>query len=72
VFIASEDFLQKRARGLCRFLNFVVNHPILGNDEIVKLFLTEPKVTLKPSNLALTKIIIGFSKSIPSTNYRRG
>ncbi|KAJ3091662.1 Sorting nexin mvp1 [Quaeritorhiza haematococci] len=35
-----EAFLERRRRGLSRFINFVVNHPILREDETVQAFLT--------------------------------
>jgi len=38
---ANDEFLEKRRKGLYRFMNFISNHPILGNDEYLKLFLTE-------------------------------
>ncbi|KAI8973923.1 hypothetical protein BDB01DRAFT_808137 [Pilobolus umbonatus] len=35
-------FLEKRRKGLSRFINAVIRHPILRQDEIVSRFLTEP------------------------------
>ncbi|KAI9310557.1 hypothetical protein BX666DRAFT_1869510, partial [Dichotomocladium elegans] len=35
-------FLEKRRKGLSRFINAVVRHPVLRSDEIVIKFLTEP------------------------------
>jgi hypothetical protein len=37
---ADTAFLEKRRRGLLRFLNFVANHPSMRSDEIVTVFLT--------------------------------
>ncbi|KZT71962.1 hypothetical protein DAEQUDRAFT_763450 [Daedalea quercina L-15889] len=37
-----ENFLEQRRRGLARFLNFVVNHPIIKDDGLLAVFLTEP------------------------------
>ncbi|KAF8966276.1 hypothetical protein BDZ97DRAFT_1808557 [Flammula alnicola] len=39
---ADEQFLEQRRRGLARALNFVVNHPIMKEDGILNVFLTEP------------------------------
>ncbi|KAF7728007.1 Sorting nexin mvp1 [Apophysomyces ossiformis] len=35
-------FLEKRRKGLSRFINAIVRHPILHQDEVVIKFLTEP------------------------------
>ncbi|CDS12317.1 hypothetical protein LRAMOSA04512 [Lichtheimia ramosa] len=35
-------FLEKRRKGLSRFINAVVRHPVLRNDDVVIKFLTEP------------------------------
>ncbi|EMR65850.1 putative px domain-containing protein [Eutypa lata UCREL1] len=35
-------FIEKRRRGLARFLNGVVRHPILGQEQLVIMFLTVP------------------------------
>ncbi|GAA5799625.1 hypothetical protein HPULCUR_005041 [Helicostylum pulchrum] len=35
-------FLEKRRKGLSRFINAIIRHPILRKDEIVSRFLTEP------------------------------
>ncbi|CAJ0747867.1 1593_t:CDS:2, partial [Entrophospora sp. SA101] len=34
-------FLEKRRKGLARFLNFIARHPVLKNDDLVEMFLTE-------------------------------
>ncbi|EIN05981.1 hypothetical protein PUNSTDRAFT_54291 [Punctularia strigosozonata HHB-11173 SS5] len=36
-----ESFIEQRRRGLARFLNFVMNHPIIKDDGILAVFLTE-------------------------------
>ncbi|MBW0466375.1 hypothetical protein O181_006090 [Austropuccinia psidii MF-1] len=36
------QFLEKRRRGLQRFLTFLVNHPVISTDSILNTFLTEP------------------------------
>jgi hypothetical protein len=35
-------FLEKRRKGLSRFINAIIRHPILRQDDIVNRFLTEP------------------------------
>jgi len=35
-------FIEKRRRGLARYLNAVVRHPILGQEQLVVMFLTVP------------------------------
>ncbi|GBB85441.1 hypothetical protein RclHR1_11990001 [Rhizophagus clarus] len=40
-FTVDETFLEKRRRGLIRFLNFIVRHPVLKNEYLVEMFLTE-------------------------------
>lgn len=39
-----DAFLEKRRKGLTRFINFVARHPILREDAVVVVFLTEPTV----------------------------
>lgn len=41
-----DSFLEKRRKGLLRFINAVVRHPELKRDEVVDRFLTEPSVIL--------------------------
>ncbi|KAL8940494.1 MAG: hypothetical protein Q9216_002781 [Gyalolechia sp. 2 TL-2023] len=36
------NFVEKRRRGLVRFANALVRHPVLGQEELVKMFLTVP------------------------------
>jgi sorting nexin-8 len=45
-FTVDESFLEKRRKGLTRFLNFVARHPVLKDDELVEMFLTEQSVSL--------------------------
>ncbi|CAG8653983.1 4819_t:CDS:2, partial [Ambispora leptoticha] len=40
-FTVDESFLEKRRKGLIRFLNFIARHPVLRDDELIKIFLTE-------------------------------
>lgn len=37
-------FIEKRRRGLARYLNAVVRHPVLGQEQLVIMFLTVPTV----------------------------
>lgn len=37
-------FIEKRRRGLARFLNTLIRHPILGQEQLVIMFLTVPTV----------------------------
>ncbi|KAJ3555989.1 hypothetical protein NM688_g2277 [Phlebia brevispora] len=39
-----ESFIEQRRRGLTRFLNFVVNHPVIKEDGLLAVFLTEPSL----------------------------
>jgi sorting nexin-8 len=36
------DFLERRRRGLVRFMNSIVRHPVLRGDDIVVAFITVP------------------------------
>jgi sorting nexin-8 len=38
-------FIEKRRRGLARFLNALVRHPVLGQEQLVVMFLTVPTVS---------------------------
>ncbi|KDQ61722.1 hypothetical protein JAAARDRAFT_172106 [Jaapia argillacea MUCL 33604] len=37
-----ENFIEQRRRGLARFLSFVINHPVIKEDGLLAVFLTEP------------------------------
>ncbi|GBE86450.1 hypothetical protein BKA93DRAFT_808821 [Sparassis latifolia] len=39
-----ESFLEQRRKGLARFLNFVINHPVIKEDGLLTVFLTEPSL----------------------------
>jgi sorting nexin-8 len=39
------SFIEKRRRGLARFLNAVVRHPVLSQEQLVVMFLTVPTVS---------------------------
>jgi hypothetical protein len=45
-------FLEKRRRGLVRFVNALVRHPILAIEQLVIMFLTVPTVCLASSSAA--------------------
>ncbi|KIM44744.1 hypothetical protein M413DRAFT_442700 [Hebeloma cylindrosporum] len=51
---ADEQFLEQRRRGLARSLNFVVNHPILKEDGVLAVFLTEPSFETWRKQCAIT------------------
>jgi len=38
-------FLEKRRRGLARFINAVIRHPVLNQEQLVIMFLTVPTVS---------------------------
>lgn len=49
-------FIEKRRRGLARFLNALVRHPVLGQEQLVIMFLTVPTelaVWRKQANLSV-------------------
>ncbi|KAG8776854.1 Sorting nexin mvp1, partial [Ceratobasidium sp. 428] len=50
-----DSFLEQRRRGLARFLNFVLNHPVLSQDGLLSVFLTEPHLETwrKQNNISL-------------------
>ncbi|KAG8936001.1 Sorting nexin mvp1 [Tulasnella sp. 418] len=37
-----EIFIEQRRRGLSRFMNFIVNHPVIASDGLLSVFLSEP------------------------------
>ncbi|KZS94324.1 hypothetical protein SISNIDRAFT_409700 [Sistotremastrum niveocremeum HHB9708] len=39
-----ENFIQQRRKGLSRFLNYVVNHPVIKEDGLLAVFLGEPSL----------------------------
>lgn len=46
---ADTSFIEKRRRGLVRFVNALVRHPVLGQEQLVVMFLTVPTVRHVPS-----------------------
>ena len=49
--------MEKRRRGLVRFVNALVKHPILSQEQLVVMFLTVPTVSPVHSNLHQKLII---------------
>lgn len=43
---ADVTFIEKRRRGLIRFANALVKHPVLSQEQLVVMFLTVPTVSL--------------------------
>jgi hypothetical protein len=37
-------FIEKRRKGLLRYIDYITKHPIIRNDDIIRLFLTEKNV----------------------------
>lgn len=46
-------FIEKRRRGLGRFLNALVRHPVIGQEQLVVMFLTVPTVCVYVMHLSL-------------------
>ncbi|GJJ75226.1 sorting nexin-8 [Entomortierella parvispora] len=75
--VADEAFLERRLRGLTRFMNALMRHPVLKNDPLVISFLTEPvelalwrkNVVISTEDEFIAKIPISetLSKQIPMT-----
>jgi len=54
---ADNTFIEKRRRGLVRFSNALVRHPVLNQEQLVIMFLTVPTVRVNLlSNKYLAKI----------------
>ncbi len=45
--LSDTSFLEKRRRGLTRFANALVRHPVLSQDQLVVMFLTVPTVSVR-------------------------
>ncbi|KAG0317639.1 Sorting nexin mvp1 [Dissophora globulifera] len=75
--VADEVFLERRLRGLTRFMNALVRHPVLRNDPLVVSFLTEPvelalwrkNVVISTEDEFTTRLPIGeaLAKQVPQT-----
>ncbi|KAF1957941.1 hypothetical protein CC80DRAFT_491264 [Byssothecium circinans] len=66
-YIATDSsFIEKRRRGLARFANALVRHPVLGQEQLVIIFLTVPTelaVWRKQANLSVQEEFTG--KALP-------
>ncbi|KAF9466069.1 hypothetical protein BDZ94DRAFT_1188039 [Collybia nuda] len=51
---SDEHFLEQRRKGLARSLNFVINHPIIKEDGLLAVFLSEPSFELWRKNSAIS------------------
>lgn len=52
------SFIEKRRRGLARFLNALVRHPVLSQEQMVVMFLTVPTVSFLPSRMLISPLKI--------------
>ncbi|KAF4551325.1 Sorting nexin mvp1-like protein [Elsinoe fawcettii] len=73
---ADTSFLEKRRRGLARFANALVRHPVLGQEQLVVMFLTVPTelaVWRKQATISVQEEFVGrtlpsgLEDSLPST-----
>ncbi|KAK3703917.1 Sorting nexin mvp1 [Vermiconidia calcicola] len=65
---ADSTFLEKRRRGLARFANALVRHPVLREEQLVVMFLTVPTelaVWRKQATISVQEEFVG--KSLPPT-----
>jgi sorting nexin-8 len=58
-------FIEKRRRGLARFLNALVRHPILGQEQLVIMFLTVPTVWPDPFSPGCPELTLA-RRNLPS------
>ncbi|KAJ5098001.1 hypothetical protein N7532_005002 [Penicillium argentinense] len=72
----SSSFLEKRRRGLIRFTNSLVRHPVLGQEQLVVMFLTVPtelSVWRKQATISVQDEFVGrnlppdLEDSLPAT-----
>jgi PX domain len=75
-YLSTENgFLERRRRGLMRFMNSIVRHPVLRDDDIVVAFITIPTVPVvwlfNCRNLlsGVNQHQFRLSKSSPSVTY---
>jgi sorting nexin-8 len=59
---ADKLFIEKRRRGLVRFINALVRHPVLREEQLVIMFLTVPTVEARPP-ISQTKAERSLTKS---------
>lgn len=53
-------FIEKRRRGLVRFVNALVRHPVLSQEQLIVMFLTVPTVGSEaPSARTLLMLLLG-------------
>lgn len=64
---SDEGFMERRRRGLQRYLRALIAHPILGRDELVQIFLTEKQVS-KANAMAVRPL--SFSHAHPRSSHR--
>ncbi|KAK5122127.1 hypothetical protein LTR85_004373 [Meristemomyces frigidus] len=65
---ADQTFVEKRRRGLARFANALVRHPVLREEQLVVMFLTVPTelaVWRKQATISVQEEFVG--KSLPPT-----
>ncbi|KAF2664239.1 sorting nexin Mvp1 [Microthyrium microscopicum] len=65
---ADSTFVEKRRRGLARFANALVRHPVLGQEQLVIMFLTVPTelaVWRKQASISVQEEFVG--KTLPPT-----
>lgn len=60
-------FIEKRRRGLNRFLNALMRHPVLAKEQLVVMFLTVPTVSLDVS--ACTVVSFDSFRVTVTTNH---
>ena len=62
---ADVTFIEKRRRGLVRFANALVRHPVLSQEQLVTMFLTVPTVSKSHTH----RFVRGLMISIRSLQY---
>lgn len=60
---ADSSFVEKRRRGLARFANALVRHPILREEQLVVMFLTVPTVDASLPPLAVNRDLLTVRRS---------
>ena len=55
---ADVTFIEKRRRGLVRFANALVRHPVLSQEQLVTMFLTVPTVSTDHGRCSAKKLMI--------------
>ena len=57
---ADVTFIEKRRRGLVRFANALVRHPVLSQEQLVTMFLTVPTVRIDRDHCCVRKLMISI------------